>query len=322
MGNLGGLVAVLVGLGSAEVAGDDDALPAAGLVAVRVRLGARVGIDDLDALDDHLVVVVVAEVGEATGPLDGSLGRGGGSSDPAADLDLHGSLRVAGSALGLGVGEGADDGAVDGPDELLGGPVELVGVELGLGVRDGVESTAVKSAVVALAEVVGLDLLGVAADPLPVDLVEIVGLEHERGHDALSVGRLHHDLDAAEEEVPVRLHGGGHLLGGDVELDTLAGVLQGRAGELEEVARLARGEVDGLGGAESEVIGAGWREMLVIAPNTSAARGGGWWGNLLFSRGWHSVNVWAAARLAMARTAAAEKKLERMLRVDINVNKG
>ena len=254
-GDLGGGSGVCV---SGRV-GDLDALPATGLVAVGVRLSARVGIDDLDALDDHLVGRVVGEVSEATSPLDGSLGRGGGSSDPRADLDLHGSLGVAGAGLGISVEESADGDAVDGPDELLSSPVETVGVELSLGVGDVVESSAVEGAVVALAEVVGLDLLGVGADPLPVDLVEIVGLEDEGGHDAAAVGGLHHDLDAAEEEVPVRCHGGGLLLVGDVELDAVGGVLQGRAGEGGEVARLAGGKVDGLGGAEGEVIGASWR---------------------------------------------------------------
>ena len=132
-------------------------------------------------------------------------------------------------------------------------------MELILGGRDGVESSAVEGAVVTLSEVVGLDLLGIGTDPLPVDLIEIIGLEHERGHDALAVGRLHDDLDAAEEEVPVRLDGGCHLLVSDVELDTIGGVLQGGAGEGGEVLGRTAGEVDGLGGTESDVIGASWR---------------------------------------------------------------
>jgi hypothetical protein len=35
--------------------------------------------------------------------------------------------------------------------------------------------------------------------------------------------------------------------------------------------------------------------------------------DVLFSRGWHTVEVWAATSWATARRAAAEKKLERML---------
>jgi hypothetical protein len=55
---------------------------------------------------------------------------------------------------------------------------------------------------VALAEVVGLDLGGVAAEPLPIDLVEIVGLEDEGGDDALAVRGLQDNLDTTEEDVP------------------------------------------------------------------------------------------------------------------------
>lgn len=55
---------------------------------------------------------------------------------------------------------------------------------------------------VALAEVVSLDLGDVAAEPLPIDLVEIVGLEDEGGDDALAVRGLQDNLDTTEEDVP------------------------------------------------------------------------------------------------------------------------
>lgn len=61
---------------------------------------------------------------------------------------------------------------------------------------------------VAFAKVVGLDLGGSAAEPLPVDLVQIIRFQDGTGHDTGTGGRLHHDRDDAEEDVKVTLHGG------------------------------------------------------------------------------------------------------------------
>ena len=71
-------------------------------------------------------------------------------------------------------------------------------MERGMGIGDRVSSAAVEGGVVALAEVVGLG--GVAAEPLPVDLVEVVLLEHEGGHDALAIRGRHEGLDLAEKK--------------------------------------------------------------------------------------------------------------------------
>jgi hypothetical protein len=134
------------------------------------------------AVVDNVELLVVAdegslaEVGETTSPVDSALLSGGAAADPGTELDLHGGLGVGGTALGIVVGQDTDNVVVDEPGQGRVGPVDSVLVPLGLGVGDGGESTAVVGAVITLAEVVGLNLGSVAAQPLPVDLVEVVGL--------------------------------------------------------------------------------------------------------------------------------------------------
>lgn len=182
----------------------------------------------------------LAEVGHAAGPLDGPRARAGQAGDPGAELDLHGGLGVAGAALGVGVVEGADDDVVDEPVDLLGGPVDGVGVEGVDGGGHGVERAAVVGGHVALAEVVGLDLGVVAAEPLPVDLVEVGGLEDDGGDDADSRAGLELDIDAAEEDVLLQGDGGGLAFPVDVEEGAVVGVVgEVGASEVVEVGTVA-----------------------------------------------------------------------------------
>lgn len=108
-------------------------------------------------------------------------------------------------------------------------------MEGGLRVRDRVVHAAVVCGGVALAKVVGLDLGEVATEPLPINLVEIVGLEDEGGDDALASRGLQDNLDAPEEEVPWRLDRGCIRLGVDNELGAICTKLQAGAIELSEL---------------------------------------------------------------------------------------
>lgn len=272
----GGLV-LIIRLGAVVL--DDDLLPAA-VVAVGVGvLGGSVLAAHV--VDDLAVLVVaeggaVAEVGNAASPLDGALGGVGATGSPGADLDLHGRLGELGTALGLLVGQGADDLAIDGPVDLLVGPDDAVLVELAGGVLDGVETAAVVGAVVTLAEVVGLDLGVVAANPLPVDLVEVVGLEDDGGDDTLAGGGLDLAVKLTEEDVVVGGLGGGLLLVGDGEDGTLGAVV-GDLGALEGVevlvtVALREVDVDALGQSRG---GGAPCESTRSVTRPGAASGGG-----------------------------------------------
>ena len=137
-------------------------------------------------------------------------------------------------------------------------------MELVLGVSDGRETTTVVGLGAALAEVVGLDLGVVGADPLPIDLVEVIGLEDEGGDNTLAEGGPHGNVDLAEEDVAGRSNGRsiGLLLDG-VNGAELVVVLEGCADHVLEEVVLALGEVDVddlL--ADGLVVGAGWEYQV------------------------------------------------------------
>ena len=128
---------------------------------------------------------------------------------------------------------------------------------------DGVVDSWVRGAVVAggvvLAEEVGLDLGVDAAQPLPVDLVEVVGLEDEGADDAGARGSPGDDGDGAEEDVLVGAHGRGLVGLCDDEVGAIGIVGDGSASRGGKEVAGALGEVDLEGGAEGRVIWAGWR---------------------------------------------------------------
>lgn len=258
----------LVGVRDRGARDDLDALPGAALVTVLV-LGGVLGagdtvtahvVLDLDALVEA-VEGALAVVGDTAGPLNGALGGVLATGNPGAELDLHGGLGEGAAALLAVVLESADDSTVDDPVELGRGPLDGVGVELVLGVSDGRETTAVVGLGATLAEVVGLNLGVVAADPLPIDLVEVIGLKDEAGDNTLAEGGPHGNVDLAEEDVAGASNGRsiGLLLDG-VDGAKLVVILDGGADHVLEEVVLALGEVDvddlltdGL------VIGAGWK---------------------------------------------------------------
>lgn len=127
-----------------------DALPGAGCVAVFV-LGTGAVVCDRDGLDDH-GEGTVGVVGGTPSPLDCACCVGRVAAGPVAEAHLHGSLRIL--SVGVGILEDANCLAVDGPDNLAGGPVDGIGAELSLGIGDCVESTTTGSGGDTLAKVV------------------------------------------------------------------------------------------------------------------------------------------------------------------------
>lgn len=200
----------------------------------------------------------LAEVGVATSPLDSTLGSILATGDPGTELDLHGSLGESGTVLGIGVEQSADQIAINVPLDVVLSPVDGVGVEVVLGRADGVVGTTVVGGGVSLAEVVGLDLGGVTTKPLPVNLVEVVGLQDEAGDNTLTSAGLQGNIDLAKEDPLVGLNRGGLGLLVDGEDGTLS-VVVGEGGTVELLEEIvgALGEVNRGGGAESRVVGAG-----------------------------------------------------------------
>lgn len=139
-----------------------DALVRAGVVAVGVALGG-VGVDNVDALDVH-GVGSTGVVSHTASPLDGTLAVAGITTSPDTDANAHGGLGVAGSALRIGVVQGADHIAIHGPGGGILLPRDRVGVPGVLGVRHSGPSSAVISGGVTLAEVVSLNLGGVTTE--------------------------------------------------------------------------------------------------------------------------------------------------------------
>lgn len=229
----------------AAVLVDLDALPIARHVAVDVAAG-RVLVGDLDVGDVHHVRSTL-KGGLAAGPLN-SAGRGrAAATAPVAKLQAHGGLGVvlAADRQGVVVAESADDVAVDDPLDALCVPVEGVSVEGGLRRRNADVLDTVVSSGVALAEEIGLHVRGVAADELPIDLVKIVGLEHDGRDDTLARRGLQLHIDTTEEEVEVGLDSRSLALLGNAELSTVGPVGDGRVSRSSErrVGRRALGEV-------------------------------------------------------------------------------
>jgi len=175
-----------------------DGAPSTSFISVDV-LGARRVVLDHERAHLH-AVRALGVVGRALGPLDGALAVSRITAAPCAKLDLHRCLRVL--ALGVGGLERTDRLAFDLPNNLLGGPLDGVLFEACLTAGVGVKGAAVVCGGLAFSKVVGLDLVGIGTQPLPVNLVERVRLQYKAADNASSGRGLHDNLDLAEHNVP------------------------------------------------------------------------------------------------------------------------
>ena len=113
--------------------------------------------------------------------------------------------------------QGSLQGTVDVPFGGCGGPGDAVVVPCLDGRGDVVIDGTVIGGGVALAEEVGLDGGISGAQPFPVDLVEIVGLQDEGADDTGSGRGLEPDIDSAEHDI---FRGGdGRCVGGGLDLE-------------------------------------------------------------------------------------------------------
>jgi hypothetical protein len=129
-------------------------------------------------------------------------------------------------------------------------------------------SGAVVACGVVLAEVVGFDFVVVSANSLltialereirrrrrrrrrrkkatyPVNLVEIVGQEHDTADNASAIGNLHPDIDMAEEEVEGSLDSRSFAFLADDESSTLVGAVDGAISGVPKLkSRFTNGEI-------------------------------------------------------------------------------
>ena len=222
---------------------DLDALPAPGRITVFV-LGPSARVRDTNRLDCHgergLAVVC-----HTARPFNCPVRKARVTTSPDTQAQGHRGLWEIFAPVRVGVHQCADYVAVDVPIQLLSRPVESVIVECVLWCLNWIVDRAVIARRVSLAEIVRLYIAVVPTHELPVHLVEIVGLEHHGRDDALAGRCLHDDLDLAEEEVKVCLHGRGveTLVYG--ELGAVAAVVDHAISGIPDSARHGRGgEVD------------------------------------------------------------------------------
>lgn len=181
---------------------DIDALPGARVIGVAVLL-AGVEIMHPDALEDH-GKRGFRVVHQTTGPFDRALRIPLNTGRPDAIAKVARSLRVIlAGPLGVFVRQGPDEIAVNPPLQLLFGPVSGVVVEFGVGIGDIVVTATIEGLIVTLAEIVRLDLAGVVTHPFPVNLIQVVRLQHDTADNTGALGHLDVGLDNTEEDVKV-----------------------------------------------------------------------------------------------------------------------
>ena len=126
--------------------------------------------------------------------------------------------------VGIAVVESAHRGVIDEPGKGFGGPVECIPVDL-LNAGDIGHDHAVVYGRVALAKVVHLGMSGVVTNKLPVNFVEIVGLQNDGRDDTSAASSLHGNLNKTVVEVTIALNGGRITSLLDTENNTLLGEL-------------------------------------------------------------------------------------------------
>lgn len=221
---------------------------------VAVGVGrSRVGVGDLDRLHVH-GVGSSGVVGLTTSPLNGTRGVLWVTTSPDTDTETHRSLREV--VASLSSSQGANNVSVNQPLDAVTLPVDGVGVESRLGAADSDVRATVEATGVTLAKVVGLDLGGITTEGFPVDLVQVIGLEHDRADNTSTRSSLQCDLGGTEKEVADGVDSRSIALLGNGERGTLATVAHGARSD-SPVLRSAGSEVGLEGGAHSRVGGAG-----------------------------------------------------------------
>ena len=162
---------------------------------------------------------------------------------------------------------------------------------------------------VALAEEVGFDGAVGGAEPLPVDLVEVVRFEDEGADDASAGGGLQEDVDLAEHNVFVAADRGGVSGSLDIELGSAGSIGEGGAISYLPIVGSALCEVgeDGVAFAIS-LVGRASCMMLAVYLLEVRVRV-----SVLFAVGLQSVNVWPLTKLRLEKSTAVAARVESIL---------
>lgn len=98
----------------------------------------------------------------------------------------------------------------------------------------------------------------VSPHQLPVNFVQIIRFQNNRGNNAGALGGFHDNGDRSPEDVELRLDGWGVALLVDSEFGTIEAIVQGASRDLVGlIDRLGGVEVEGVVGAESGIIRTG-----------------------------------------------------------------
>jgi len=234
-----------------------DALEASGAVCPFVFLSGGV-ITDLCALDVH-GERRFGVIGSTASPINRSIVVLGISSGPNSKPNCAGCLRIVFALVRVSVHQSSDFQGVDIEVHLLCGPINGIVVEVivDIGSRIVIYGSVERSGV-SFAKVVGLRNEWKASHELPVNLVEILRLQNDRGNDTLTSRSPHDDGNRSEEYIELGLNSGGFLALGDSKFCAILTIRENAICDVEGVA-------NGTGGIEVECM-------------VSDAKGGILWG--------------------------------------------
>ena len=146
------------------------------------------------------------------------------TTSPDTNLDHHRSLRVL-VAVRSRRCQNTDSLTIDSPNNLGACPVNGVGVKSVVIPLVGMKGTTIVAAGVAFAEVICLHLSIVAAQPFPINLVQVVGLQDSAADNTRSRRGFNRVLDSTEHDVPARLDQGPITLFGDCEGSSIGAIV-------------------------------------------------------------------------------------------------
>lgn len=174
----------------------------------------------------------------------------GVTTSPGPHLDHHGRLRIL--VTGILGSNSTDRLAIDLPDNLLARPIDGIGMVVVVIAPVVMSSSTVVATGIAFSKVVGLHVKVVDSKPLPVDLVQVVRLQHGTADDTCSGSRFDHTLDPAKHDVPLGLDQRGIALLGNGKTSTF-GVVFHSANVLEISGGAALGEIIAGGASQSRI---------------------------------------------------------------------
>jgi hypothetical protein len=133
---------------------------------------------------------------------------------------------LASESKSITVVECADKVAVDGPLDVVRGPIDGIGVPSTDRVSDIVVDGSIVGRSVALAKEVALHRCISRTQPFPIDLVEVIRFKNETADNTSAWGSPHNGVDLSKEDIFIAADRGSTCLGTDCKLCTVRSVVQ------------------------------------------------------------------------------------------------